>query len=102
MDDRIEAFMVNVLALKGEDASAIHEGVCGPPTSCAQLFAAAEVNRRMKDKAAHACRSLCHARLVEKMRLRQATPRAEQLKLVLSVIGGPHLGKATNSARQYG
>ena len=45
MDDRIEAFMVNVLALKGEDASAIHEGVCGPPTSCAQLFAAVSRTR---------------------------------------------------------
>jgi hypothetical protein len=34
MDDRIEAFMVNVLALKGEDASAImKECAARPPAA---------------------------------------------------------------------
>jgi hypothetical protein len=53
---------------------------------CEQLFRAQEVNKRMKDKAAHACHALFRASLVEEMRLRKGTPTAEHLKLVLSVI----------------
>ena len=55
------------------------------------LFRAQEVNKRMKDKAAHACHALCRARLVEEIRLRKGTPTAEHLKFVLSAIERPHL-----------
>jgi hypothetical protein len=48
-----------------------------------------EVNKRMKEKAAHACHALCRARVVEEKRLRKGTTTAEHLKLVLSVIDGP-------------
>ena len=54
-----------------------------------QLFRAQEVNKRMKDKAAHACHALFRARLVEEMRLRKGTSTAEYLKVVLSIIDGP-------------
>jgi hypothetical protein len=54
-----------------------------------QLFRAQEVNKRMKDKAAHACHALFRARLVEEMRLRKGTSTAEHLKEVLSIIDGP-------------
>jgi hypothetical protein len=43
-----------------------------------------EVNRRMKDKAAHACHALCRARIVEDMRRRRGTATAEPLKFVRS------------------
>jgi hypothetical protein len=48
------------------------------------------VNRRMKDKAAHACHALCRARVLEEIRRRKGTVSAEHLKVVLSVIDGPH------------
>jgi hypothetical protein len=56
--------------------------------NCEQIFKAQEVNRHMKDKAAHASHALCRARVVEEMQRRKGTTNAEHLKFVLSVIGG--------------
>ena len=89
MDERVEAFLADVLALEGEDANAIREGVRGALADYEQLFRAQEVNKRMKEKAAQACHALCRARVVEEIRLRKGTPAAEHLTLVLSVIDGP-------------
>jgi hypothetical protein len=89
MDERVEAFLADVLALEGEEASAIREAVRVALADNEQVFRAQEVNKRMKERAAHACRALCRARIVEEMRLRKGTTTAEHLKLVLSVIDGP-------------
>jgi hypothetical protein len=89
MDQRVEAFLADVLALEGEDANAVREGVRGALVDCEQLFRAQEVNKRMKEKAAHACHAVCRARVLDEIRLRKGTPTAEHLKLVLSVIDGP-------------
>ena len=89
MDERVEAFLADVLALEGEDANAIREGVRAALADYEQLFRAQEVNRRMKEKAAHACHALCRARVVEEIRLRKETPTAVHLKLVLGAIDGP-------------
>ena len=89
MDERVEALLADVLALEGEDPNVIREGVRGALADYEQLFRAQEVNKRMKEKAAHACHALFRARLVEEMRLRKGTPTAEHLKLVLGVIDGP-------------
>jgi hypothetical protein len=43
----------------------------------------------MKEKAAHACHSLCRARVAEEMRRRMGTATARHLKLVISIIDGP-------------
>jgi hypothetical protein len=86
MDERVEAFLANVLALEGEEANTIRQGVRGALADYEQLFRAQEVNKRMKEKAAHACHALCRARVVEEIRLRKGTPTAEHLRLVLSVI----------------
>ena len=53
------------------------------------IFKAQEVNRRMKDKAVHACHVLCRARLVEEIQRRKGTVTVEHVKYVLSVIDGP-------------
>ena len=90
MDERVEAFLANVLALEGEEANTIRQGVRGALADYEQLFRAQEVNKRMKEKAAHACHALCRARVVEETGLRKGTPTAERLRLVLSVINGPH------------
>jgi hypothetical protein len=89
MDERVEAFLADVLALEGEQASAIREAVRVALADCEQVFRALEVNKRMKEKAAHAYQALCRARVVEEMRLRKGTTTAEHLELVLSVIDGP-------------
>ena len=89
MDERVEALLADVLALEGEDPNVIREGVRGPLADYEQLLRAQEVNKRMKEKAAHACHALFRARLVEEMRLRKGTSTAAHLKAVLSIIDGP-------------
>jgi hypothetical protein len=89
MDERVEAFLADILALEGEDANAIRQGVRGALADCEQIFRAQEVNKRMREKAAHACHALCRARVAEEIRLRKGTPTAGHLKLALSVIDGP-------------
>jgi hypothetical protein len=41
---------------------------------------------RTKDKADHACRALCRARVAEELQRRRGTRIGEHLKLVLGVI----------------
>jgi hypothetical protein len=64
-----------------------------------QIFKAQEVNRRMKDKAAHACRALCRARIIEEMQRRKGAATAEHLKFVLSVVDGQRFAKDNSPAR---
>ena len=85
----MKPFWPDILALEGEEANAIRQRVRGALADYEQLFRAQEVNKRMKEKAAHACHALCRARVVEEIRLRKGTQTAEHLKLVLSVIDGP-------------
>ena len=89
-DARVDAFLSDVLALEGENTDAIHDGVHIALKDCENIFRAQEVNRRMKDKAAHACHALCRARVLEEIQRRKGTVSAEHLKLVLSVIDGPY------------
>ena len=89
MDERIESFLVDVLALEGEDENAVRHGVRVALSDYDQIFRAQEVNKRMKDKAAHACHALCRSRVVEEIKRRKGTPTADHLKLVLNVIEGP-------------
>jgi hypothetical protein len=90
-DARIEAFLADVLALEGENQPAIREGVHIALADCEQIFKAQEANRRMKEKAAHACHVLCRSRVVEETQRRKGTAIAEHLKFVLSVMDGPAL-----------
>ena len=82
-------FLADILALEGENPDAIREGVHVALTDCMDIFKAQEVNRRMKDKAVHACHVLCRARVVEEIQRRKGMVTAEHLKYVLSVIDGP-------------
>jgi len=86
MDQRIEAFLADVLALAGEEPDAVREGVRVALADCEAIFRAQETHKRMKDKAAHACHALCRARLVEEIQRHKGTRLADHLKLVLSVL----------------
>ena len=57
MDRRIESFLADVLALAGEEPDAVREGVRVALADGEALFPAQEANKRMKDKAALACRA---------------------------------------------
>jgi hypothetical protein len=46
MDERVEAFLADVLALEGEDADAIRKGVRVALTDSEELFRAQEVNKQ--------------------------------------------------------
>ena len=98
-DPRVEAFLADVLALEGENTDAIRDGVHVALADCEQIFKAQEVNRRVEDKAAHACHVLCRARVVDEIQLRKGTATAEHLKFVLSVIDGPRFAKDNRPGR---
>jgi len=49
MDERVEAFLADVLALEGETPDAIREAVRVALADCEAIFRAQEANRRMKD-----------------------------------------------------
>jgi hypothetical protein len=80
MDERIEAFLTDVLSLEGEEANAVREAVRITLTDYEQVFRAQEVNKRMKERAAHACRALCRARVVEEMPVAQGNDDRRTLK----------------------
>jgi hypothetical protein len=67
MDQRIESFLTDVLALAGEEPDAVGEGVRFAPADCEAIFRAREDNKRMKDQAARICRVLCRTRAAAEM-----------------------------------
>jgi hypothetical protein len=86
MDQRIESFLTDVLALAGEEPDAVSEGVRVARADCEAIFRAQETNKRMRDQAARICRALCRTRVVAEMYQRRGTRIAEHLRLVLSII----------------
>ena len=73
MDQRIEAFLADVLALAGENPDAIREGVRVALAKCEAIFRLQEPKKRMRDQAAQACRALCRARVADELQRRRGT-----------------------------
>src|ERR1700751_1052828 len=67
MDERIEAFLKDVPALEGEISNLLRQGVRRYLAICEKQFHDAETNKRMKDRAAQACRTLCRMRVAEEI-----------------------------------
>ncbi len=86
MDQRIESFLTDVLALVGESSDEVREGVRVALADCEAIFRAQELNKRMRDQAARVCRALCRARVAEELLRRKGTRIAEHLTLVLKII----------------
>ena len=86
MDQRIESFLADILALADEDPDAVHEGVRVALADCEALVRVREPNKRMRDQAARVCRALCRARVAEELQRRRGTRIGEHLKMVLSFI----------------
>jgi anti-sigma factor RsiW len=96
MDERIESFLRDVLALEGEIWNLLRQGVRRHLAICEEQFRDVETNKRMKDRAAQACRTLCRARVAEEMRRRKRTSTAEHLKVVLSIIDTAALSQSND------
>jgi hypothetical protein len=80
MDYRIEAFLMDVLLLEGENSNLVRGGVRRRLAECGKKFRDAEPDKRMKDKAAQSCRALCRTRVLEEIPRRKGT-RAATLHL---------------------
>jgi hypothetical protein len=97
MDERIEAFLRDVLHLEGETQAQVREGVRILIADCEAMFRAFEMDQHSKDVAARDCRALCRARVnMEKGRCK-GKPTEAHLQLVLEVIDGlshPAQGRA--------
>ena len=67
MDQRIESFLGDVLALAGEEPDAVRDGVRVALAKCEAIFRLQEPKKRMRDQAAHACCALRRARVAEEL-----------------------------------
>jgi hypothetical protein len=88
MDQRIEAFLADVLALAGEEPDAVREGVRVALADCEAIFRAGQRYKHMRDQTALVGHALCRSRIVAEMHQRRGTRLAEYLKMVLSIIDG--------------
>ena len=88
MDQRIELFLTDILALAGENPEAVQEGARVALADCEAIFRGREDNKRMKDQASRVCRSLCRTRVVAEMHQRRGSRLADHLRLVLSIMDG--------------
>ena len=86
MDQRIESFLTDVLALAGEEPEAVRQGVRRALGDCEAIFRAQQPYKHMRDQTALICRALCRSRVIAEMDQRRGTRLAEHLKLVLSVM----------------
>jgi hypothetical protein len=86
MDQRIESFLTDVLALAGEEPDAIREGVRFALGDCEAIFRAQQPYKHMRDQTALICRALCRSRVVAEMHQRRGTRLADHLKMVLTII----------------
>jgi hypothetical protein len=64
MDQRIEAFLADVLALAGKDPDAVQEGVHVALVDCEAIFRAGQRYKHMRDQTALIGRALCRSRVV--------------------------------------
>ena len=76
MDELVETFLANVLALEGEHSNLVRDGV-------------RVILAKYETRAIYAFDVLCRVRVVEEMQRRKGTLTAVHLKIVLGVIDGP-------------
>ena len=87
MDDRIEAFMKDVLGLEG--TKEVREGVRRYMAEYEKQVRNAETDVRKKVPAAEQFRKLCRDRVLKEIQLRTAPSTVEHLQIVLNVINQP-------------
>jgi hypothetical protein len=88
-DERIEAFLQEVLSNEGVNSNEIREATRIYLAEYERMFRDAELDEPEKTQAAERCRALCRARVVEEMSRCKGTSTEAHLKIVLEVIDGP-------------
>jgi hypothetical protein len=86
MDERIEAFLLDVLEDEGKDPNVVHENARRYLATYAQMFRDQEIEERKKDEAAQRCRDWCRERVVKEIEEREGTETADHLRIVLNAI----------------
>ena len=89
MDERIEAFMKDVLSLEGENSNAVREGVRHYMADYEKQVRIAETDTRKMVPASERFRKLCRDRVIEEIQRRTAISTIGHLQTVLSVIDQP-------------
>jgi hypothetical protein len=86
MDERIEAFLLDVLEDEGKDPNIVGENTRRYLATYEEMFRAQEGQDDKKDEAAQRCRDWCHQRVLEEIDQREGTETADHLRVVLSAI----------------
>lgn len=89
MDGPIEAFLKDMLCLKGETPSQVPGRVRVHMAEYEAMFRAAQRDRRSKDFAGRGCRILCRRRIIKEMEQCKGTATGAHLQIVLSALDGP-------------
>jgi hypothetical protein len=89
MDERIEAFMKDVLGLEGENSNEVREGVRRYMAAYEKHVRNAETDAHRKVPAAERFRKLCRDRVLKEIQRRTAPSTVEHLQTVLGVINQP-------------
>jgi hypothetical protein len=88
MDERIEAFLLDVLEDEGESSNLVRENTRRYIATYEEMFRDEEVYDHKKDEAARRCRDWCRQRVLDELDQREGTSTADHLRMVLSVIEG--------------
>jgi hypothetical protein len=88
MDDRVEGFLKDVLALMGATPSRVSDRVSFHAAQCEQMFRDAETDPRKMDAVAAHCQTLCIERVRQEMERSHSDDRRDYLQLVLAVLEG--------------
>jgi hypothetical protein len=89
MDERIEAFIKDVLGLEGKNSNEVRECVRCYMAEYEKQVRIAETDTRKMVPAAQRFRELCRDRVIEEIQRRTAISTIEHLQTVLSVLEQP-------------
>jgi hypothetical protein len=88
MDERIEAFLLDVLEDEGKDLKVVRANTRCYLALYIEMFRAREAEDERKDSAAQKCRDWCRQRVLQELDQRQGTPTADHLRMVLNAMEG--------------
>ena len=86
MDERIEAFMKDVLGLEGEDSNVVREGVRRYMAAYEKQVRVAETEARKMVPAAQRFRELCRDRVIQEIQQQTAKSTIAHFQAVMSCL----------------
>jgi hypothetical protein len=86
MDERIEAFLLVVLADEGKNSNVVRANTRCYLALYVEMFRAREAENYQKDIAAQRCRDWCRQRVLKELDQQEGAPTADHLRIVLTAI----------------